>query len=446
MERSVAVKVIRSDLLNKPTAVDRFRLEVKAAARLAHPNIVAALDAEQAGNLHFLVMEFVDGISLDRLVEKRGPLTVVQACNYVRQAAQGLQHAFERGMVHRDIKPQNLMLNRKWQVKILDFGLARFAREQEPSRSGSGEDPLLSAATTLTRFGGMLGTPDYIAPEQADDARHADIRADIYSLGCTLYFLLAGRTPVPKGSILQKLVWHRDGKPQPLSEIRTDVPPELLSVIDRMIAKDPGQRYQTPTEVAQALAPFSKPNSPQSTKQSDQPPPVDGLAELMREWMAEEASSGKAANLMPTIATTPASRKPRGAGAAWFRTHRSQLIWSAVLALLVGCAAFGVSQSLPWFKQLTASDSASNAKPGDLDPVASNSASSPAVASATMAEKRVVIVLAANGFLLSRLRARATGFGSGRSQGHRGVPGMDCTSNARRRWIGRSSRQCRFAF
>ncbi|HEV3261470.1 MAG TPA: serine/threonine-protein kinase [Gemmataceae bacterium] len=243
MERLVALKVIRKDWTDRPAAVERFRLEVKAAARLAHPNIVAAHDAEQAGDVHFLVMEYVEGSSLDRLVEERGPLPVTEACDYARQAALGLQHAFQRGMVHRDIKPQNLLRTPDGQVKVLDFGLARFASES--GRAGA-----------LTHQGAVVGTPDYIAPEQARDARRADIRADIYSLGCTLYHLLAGHPPFPDGTVLQKLMAQQEREPAPLSELRNDVPPELNRVLARMIAKDPARRYQTPAEAAADLVPF----------------------------------------------------------------------------------------------------------------------------------------------------------------------------------------------
>ncbi len=190
MERPVALKVISSRLVNSDIAVERFRLEVKAAAKLSHRNIVAAFDAEQAGDLHFLVMEFIEGVSLSDVVKRRGRLSVLHACNYVMQAAQGLQHALEKGMVHRDIKPQNLMRTEKGTIKILDFGLARFASQQN----------VQSENTELTGAGATLGTPDYISPEQARDSRQADIRSDIYSLGCTLYYLLAGRVPFPEGT------------------------------------------------------------------------------------------------------------------------------------------------------------------------------------------------------------------------------------------------------
>jgi hypothetical protein len=243
MERVVALKIIRRDLTDRPAAVERFRQEVKAAARLVHPHIVTAYDAEQAGDLHFLVMEFVEGKSLDRLLAQDSPIAISQACDWIQQAALGLQHAWEQGMVHRDIKPANLLLTPGGQVKILDFGLARFANEAA-SRAG------------LTPEGSMLGTPDYMAPEQADAAGNADIRADIYSLGCTLYHLLAGEPPFPEGAPLHKLLFHRSRQPTLLTEVRGDVPAKLAQVVQRMLAKDPAKRYQAPAEVARELAPF----------------------------------------------------------------------------------------------------------------------------------------------------------------------------------------------
>ncbi len=245
MDRPVALKVIRCDLLGSTAMIERFRSEVRAAARLAsHPNVVAAYDAEQAGETHMLVMEFVEGIDLAELVRYRGPLPVGEACEYARQAALGLQHAFLEGMVHRDIKPQNLMLTTRGQVKILDFGLARFASEA-PSQRG------------VTAQGMVLGSADYIAPEQIDDPHTADIRADLYSLGCTLYFLLAGRPPFPDGSLIQKLMAHREKLPRSLADVRAGMPPELVRLVDRIMAKSPPQRFQTPDEVAMALAPFA---------------------------------------------------------------------------------------------------------------------------------------------------------------------------------------------
>jgi WD40 repeat protein len=247
MQRPVALKVINRAYTVNVAAVERFRREVRAAARLAHPNIVTAYDAENAGATHFLVMEYVEGQGLGRLVQESGPLPVAEACDYVRQAALGLQHAHERGMVHRDVKPDNLIRCADGTVKVLDFGLAALTAERTSGVGGLTDDNL------------VMGTPDYMAPEQAENARAADIRADVYSLGCTLYYLLTGSVPYPAPTPLLKILAHRDQPPPSLRRARPDVPPELASVLARMLAKKPDQRYQTPGEVATALEPFAHP-------------------------------------------------------------------------------------------------------------------------------------------------------------------------------------------
>lgn len=264
MDRDVALKVVNHRFVNSPEAVKRFHQEVKAASRLTHRNIVTAYDAEQAGDLHFLAMEFVDGTNLSELVKRRGPLPILHACNYAMQAAQGLQHAMEQGMVHRDIKPHNLMWTQKGTIKILDFGLARFATDPEnPDSAGAG----------LTRDGIAMGTPDYIAPEQARDARKADIRSDIYSLGATLFYLLTGRVLFPKGTATEKIISHCEQTPDSIGDLRDDVPEGLAAIVDRMLAKDPEDRFQTPAEVVEALKPFgsrNSANSEQETRADDQ--------------------------------------------------------------------------------------------------------------------------------------------------------------------------------
>jgi serine/threonine protein kinase/WD40 repeat protein len=249
MDRTVALKVINPALLRNPSTVSRFHQEVKAAAKLSHPNIVTAHDADQAGELHFLVMEFVEGTSLAEIAAQRGPLSVAEACGYAKQAALGLQHAHERGMVHRDIKPHNLMLTPDGVVKILDFGLARFAHAAE--EAGAGEAP---AASSLTTAGAVMGTADYIAPEQVADARAADTRADVYALGCTLFHLLAGRPPFPVGTNADKFKHHAE-TPLPVPE---EWPAELKAVLRKLTAKKPAERYSTPTEVAAALEPLAR--------------------------------------------------------------------------------------------------------------------------------------------------------------------------------------------
>lgn len=280
MERLVALKVIHTEFVDNPQAVERFTREVKAAARLNHPNIVTAFDAEQAGGRHFLVMEFVDGVSLDRYVAQQGHLAPLAAARLTRQAALALDHAHQRGMVHRDIKPQNLMLRRGGQLKVLDFGLARFASSPiagplaspiagqfagqfagplaaKPSRETS-SDPAENAADAFaaqrTMTGMLLGTPDYLAPEQARDPRSADIRADIYSLGCTLFYLLSGRAPFAKMPLRETLTAHAVADRRPLIGSLTHVPANLRGVLGKMLAADPADRYQTPAQLAKALA------------------------------------------------------------------------------------------------------------------------------------------------------------------------------------------------
>jgi hypothetical protein len=256
MERTVALKIIGRDLTTRPEMVERFRREVKAAARLTHPNIVHAFDAEQAGDTHLLVMEFVPGTNLGGVVAERGPLPVLKACDYIRQAALGLQYAHEHGMVHRDIKPHNLMRTPNGQVKILDFGLARLVREQHPDLP-NGSQRTEPNRSHLTEEGVFMGSADYVAPEQASDPRKADIRADIYSLGCTLYHLLTGRVPFPAATVVDKLIKHAVEEPVSPSELRSDLPAGLEAVLAKMMAKRPEQRYQSPGEVADALTPFT---------------------------------------------------------------------------------------------------------------------------------------------------------------------------------------------
>ncbi len=198
MDRREVLKVVNKALLDKPGVMERFLREIRSAAMLRHNNVVQAYSAVQAGELLLFAMEYVEGEDLDKVVQRQGPLPVPYACHYVSQAAMGLQHAHEQGMVHRDVKPQNLMLclqKKKHIVKVLDFGLAKARREGE-------------AVTDLTGFGAVMGTPAYMAPEQAQDAASADVRADIYSLGCTLYFLLTGAPPFTGKSVFAILQAH----------------------------------------------------------------------------------------------------------------------------------------------------------------------------------------------------------------------------------------------
>jgi len=240
--RITALKLIRAARLGTPRAARRFLREVQAAGRLDHPNVVHAYDAAQEGETLYLAMEYVQGWDLDKLVRLRGPLDMALACDSVRQAALGLQHAFERGIVHRDVKPSNLLLcSRTSTVMVLDLGLALV--EQVGGTKGS----------QLTRAGRVLGTVDYLAPEQAFDSRAADTRSDLYALGCTFYYLLTGQPPFPKGSPIEKVMKHVGSQPEPVEAVRRDVPPEVAAVVRKLLAKQPEDRYQTPAELAEAL-------------------------------------------------------------------------------------------------------------------------------------------------------------------------------------------------
>ncbi len=240
----VALKLPRPEFLSRPDAVRRFRHEVLAAARLSHPNVVRMIADAGGAARPFLVMEYVDGTDLKRLVQAEGPQPVGLACELARQAALGLQHLLDHGLVHRDIKPSNLMWSpRLSALKILDLGLARLLT------AGDAE----TSISELTQSGAVIGTPDFVAPEQVEEAREVDIRADLYSLGCTLYFLLTGHVPFPGGTLIQKMDRHRWADAEPVERLRPEVSPAVRSVLKRLMAKRAADRFQTPAEVAATL-------------------------------------------------------------------------------------------------------------------------------------------------------------------------------------------------
>jgi len=245
--RIVALKVIRKDKLADTEAVQRFRREITVVAQLSHPNVVAAIDADQADEAHFLIMEYVDGVDLGRLVREKGPLPIPLACEYIRQAALGLEHAHAKGLVHRDVKPSNLLLTTSGKgknepvIKLLDLGLARV------------QQPTLDEPSAITQMGIVVGTPDYMSPEQARNASKADIRSDLYSLGCTFYFLLTGQVPFSGDTATEKLIKHCFEQPPPVEQWRPDVPPRVAAIVRRLMAKQPEERYPTPAKLVVAL-------------------------------------------------------------------------------------------------------------------------------------------------------------------------------------------------
>jgi serine/threonine protein kinase len=244
MHRRVALKVLPPAQAKDAGVVERFYREARAVATLDHPNIVRAHDIDRDDKTHFLVMEYVDGSSLQDIVKKHGPLPIERAAHYVRQAAVGLDAAHHAGLVHRDIKPGNILVDRSGTVKILDMGLARFFRDD-------GDD-----LTKKFDENCVLGTADYCAPEQALNSHSVDGRVDIYSLGATLYYCLAGRAPFGEGTTAQKIIWHQMKEPPPIREVRPQVPPGLADVVARMMAKQIDERYQDAAEVFEALTPW----------------------------------------------------------------------------------------------------------------------------------------------------------------------------------------------
>ena len=240
MKRLVALKVMSPAAVKTPDALKRFHREVEAAAKLRHPNIVAADDADEAKGTHFLVMEYVEGSDLSVLVKRQGPLSVEKAVACIAQAARGLEFAHQQGVIHRDIKPANLLVDAKGTVKILDMGLARI----EGETGGQAE---------LTSTGAVMGTVDYMAPEQALSTKHADARSDIYSLGISLWYLLTGKCAYEGDSLMAKLLAHRDAPIPSLSSVRVEVPAAVEAVFRKMVSKQAKDRYQTMTEVIKDL-------------------------------------------------------------------------------------------------------------------------------------------------------------------------------------------------
>lgn len=246
MKRIVALKVLAANLSKDPAFVKRFQREVETIAQLNHPNIVMAFDADEADVGHFLVMEFVNGQDLLSVVRKHGPMSVRSAVECILHAARGLAYAHAQKIIHRDIKPANLLLDVSGVVKVTDLGLARLNPSAMPE---SGE----TAASSMTQAGSILGTADYMPPEQAVDATVIDHRADIYSLGATLHFLLTGQGPYSASSLMGILLKHRDAPIPSLSDTCKDVPPELDQLFRRMLAKDPRHRPQEMTQVVSSL-------------------------------------------------------------------------------------------------------------------------------------------------------------------------------------------------
>ncbi len=240
MRRRVAIKVLPRHRVRDSSYLARFRREAEAAAQLDHPNIVRAYDIDHEGDVHYFIMEYIDGRDFLRIVREDGPLEFRKAADYVAQVAEGLEHAHAAGLIHRDIKPGNCLVDRNEVVKLLDMGLAKFSQDTGPS-------------LTLMHDENVLGTADYLSPEQARNSHEVDSRADIYSLGCTMHFLLTGRPPFAKGTLSERLMMHQTQPPPSIYKVRQDAPREVVEVCQEMMIKRADRRIQTAGEVAARL-------------------------------------------------------------------------------------------------------------------------------------------------------------------------------------------------
>lgn len=258
MNRKVAIKVLPRSRVNDPAYLARFHLEAQTAALLDHPNIVRAFDIDNEESTHYIVMEYVPGKDLRQIVREHGAVPFEAAADYIAQAADGLQHAHDTDIVHRDIKPANLLLDERGIIKILDMGLARLKSDLNSASSTAGKE-------------NILGTADYLAPEQADNHHHVDHRVDIYGLGCSLYFLLTGHPPFPEGSMAQRVAKHRSVMPEEIRKSRPNCPIELQRICEKMIAKNPNDRFAEAKEVAAELRSWLESRGKEPTVADEEP-------------------------------------------------------------------------------------------------------------------------------------------------------------------------------
>lgn len=299
----VAIKVLPPSKAKETNLLGRFHREARLSLRLKHPNIVRTFQTGEAAGLHFIVMEYLEGETLEDVLARRGKMLPGEAVRLVYQALQGLQHIHAQGLVHRDLKPSNMMLvgatpdsTLRATVKLLDIGLGRTLFDESAGEPG---DP------GLTSEGVLLGTPDYMSPEQARDPRHTDIRSDIYGLGCVLYHLLAGQPPFPDTNIISQMIRHATEAPKPLKALNPAVPDGLQQILNWMMAKDAAQRYPTPERAAQALQVFlAAGNEPLAAPESD-PRMRPYLT-----WLEVESGKQPVRSIKPPSGTLPAAGKP----------------------------------------------------------------------------------------------------------------------------------------
>jgi len=340
MNRRVALKIVPRSIAEDRASLDRFFAEARAIAALDHPNIVRAYSVDNEMDRYFIVMEFVDGQDLQRIVEINGPLDFEHAADYIRQAAEGLAHAHAHNLVHCDIKPANLLVNHQGVIKILDLGLARLNQSDEPRGASAGEP--------------AFGTVDYMAPEQALGTANFDHRADIYSLGCTLYFLLTGHPPFPEGTLAQRIVKHQTQEPRDILLERPNTPPKLVKICKQMMGKEPESRYQSIQEVSAALAPWLNASDgeiggrmPRAVKPLEDTTPPAPPAD---DWLSFlDVPSTATSNGFKKPATAANAAKPTKPGKQKRHKGQSQ---GGIFAALAGVLTFG-RKKLGWFNTTT---------------------------------------------------------------------------------------------
>jgi len=306
--QTVAIKVLPPSRVKDEESFGRFKREARLAVKLKHPNVVRTYQMGLSNGLHYIVMEYLDGETLEEVLQRRKQLPPSEAARIVHQALLGLQHIHQMGMVHRDLKPVNLMLvpgapkggpdtTANATVKVLDIGLGRAMFDENA--------PGQPDAPDLTGAGALLGTPEYLAPEQARNAHTADIRADIYSLGCVLYHCLAGRPPFQEVNAVLLMVKHATEKPRPLKELNPAVPDGLQQIVDWMVAKDPSQRYPTPERAAQALQVFL------AAGEGPRVAEVEPQMQAYLKWLEINGTGdGGPLTPMPVLADSPAAAAP----------------------------------------------------------------------------------------------------------------------------------------
>ena len=333
VKRTVALKVMAKELVRDEKAVSRFLREIQSAAALNHPNIVAAIDADCIGDRYFLVMDYVEGRDLKAWLKKYAPLPISWSCEVIRQVALGLQHAHELGLVHRDIKPSNIMVTvnpvtGEPHARIMDFGLSKLVSETKVDGHS-------------TQTGAIMGSPDYIAPEQARNAKDADIRADLFSLGCTMFQLLTGQLPFSGGTMMEKLMARTTHVPPPVIAMRADVPVAVSEIVSRLLRLDLNERFQTPAELAAALASIDRSNPAQPTdastevaSESHDGVEPDNTLNMFLDQLSAQASDPPSSSTIPTTSR-------RSQTSTWIA---SGIAGGCVLALLIGLAMMPKSE------------------------------------------------------------------------------------------------------